>query len=140
MEKISAESMDLSVTTGRIAVSDLTCAGDVKVNVSTGKADITDAGCRNFVSSGKTGDLLMKNVIAAEKLSVVRSTGDVKLEGCDAAEIFIETDTGDVTGTILSEKVFIVETDTGRIDVPKSANGGRCEITTDTGNVRISIR
>ena len=82
----------------------------------------------------------MKNVIATERFSIERDTGDVILEGCDAAEIFIETDTGDVRGTLLSEKVFITETDTGRVSVPSSITGGRCEITTDTGNIKINIQ
>ena len=68
-----------------------------------------------------------------------RSTGDVRMEGCDAAEIFILTDTGDVAGSLLSDKVFVVETDTGDVDVPRSAAGGRCEITTDTGDIRITV-
>ena len=31
------------------------------------------------------------------------------LDGSDAAELFITTDTGDVEGSLLTEKVFIVE-------------------------------
>ena len=49
------------------------------------------------------------------------------------------TDTGDVRGSLLSEKVFIVNTDTGRKEVPDTITGGRCEITTDTGDVKITI-
>ena len=75
----------------------------------------------------------------AEKFSVTRTTGYVKLDGCDASEIVIKTDTGDVTGTLLTEKVFIAHTDTGRVKVPNTTSGGRCEITTDTGNIKITI-
>ena len=69
-----------------------------------------------------------------------RDTGDIDLEDCDADEIFIVTDTGDVKGTLLSEKVFITKTDTGDVNVPNSISGGRCEITTDTGDINISLR
>ena len=71
--------------------------------------------------------------------AVDRSTGDVRLDRCDAAEISIRTDTGDVIGTLRSEKVFFVRTDTGRVDVPETAAGGKCAITTDTGDVSISL-
>ncbi len=135
----SAESLDLSVTTGKVTLSDLTCKGDVNVKVSTGRTNITDVTCKNLITSGNTGDVALKNVVATEKFSVERTTGDVKLDGCDADEIFIETDTGSVTGTLLSEKVFVAHTDTGRIDVPNTTSGGRCEITTDTGNIKITI-
>lgn len=140
VENISAEALDLSVSTGGITVSDVTCQGDVKIHVSTGKTKLTDIACKNLTSSGNTGDISLKNVIAREKFSLERSTGDVKFDGCDAAEISVKTDTGDVTGTLLSEKVFLAETDTGRVEVPKTATGGRCEITTDTGDIRIKIQ
>ena len=140
VENISAEALDLSVSTGEITVCDVTCQGDVKIHVSTGKTKLTDIACKNLTSSGNTGDISLKNVIATEKFSLERSTGDVKFDGCDAAEISVKTDTGDVTGTLLSEKVFLAETDTGRVEVPKTATGGRCEITTDTGDIRIKIQ
>ena len=140
VENVSAGALDLSVSTGKVTVFDVTCEGDVKINVSTGKTNITDITCKNVISSGSTGDISLKNVIATEKFSVERSTGDVKFDGCDAAEIFVETDTGDVTGTLLSEKVFIPKTDTGDVDVPKTVTGGRCEITTDTGDIKLEIK
>ena len=61
------------------------------------------------------------------------------MDACDAAEIVVKTDTGDVTGTLLTEKVFMVKTDTGDVDVPRSVTGGACEITTDTGDIRVGI-
>ena len=82
---------------------------------------------------------MLKNVIANEKFDIERSTGDVKLELCDAAEILIRTDTGSVTGSLMSDKVFIVSADTGRVNVPKTTSGGVCQITTDTGDIRITI-
>jgi DUF4097 and DUF4098 domain-containing protein YvlB len=100
---------------------------------------LTEIKCNKLSTSGSTGDTFLKNVIANEKLYAKRSTGDIRLEKCDAGEILIETDTGDVKGSLLTEKVFIVETDTGSINVPKTTNGGRCEITTDTGDIKINI-
>ncbi len=139
IENISAESVDLSVSTGKVTASGVSCEGDVTVGVSTGKAKLTDTQCKSVISSGSTGDISLNNVIAAEKFSIERSTGKVKFEDSDAAEIFIKTDTGDVIGTLLSDKVFITETDTGSINVPNSVTGGRCEITTNTGDIKITI-
>lgn len=140
VENVSAGTLDLSVSTGGIAVSDVTCEEDIKIKVSTGKTNLTNIDCKNVVSNGATGAISLKNVIAAEKLSIERSTGDVRFEGSDAPEISVKTDTGDVTGTLLSEKVFITETSTGRINVPKTTSGGKCEITTATGDINISTK
>jgi len=49
------------------------------------------------------------------------TTGDVKFDGCDAENVFIETDTG-------------------KIDVPRSVAGGSCEITTDTGDIKVGFQ
>ena len=138
-ENISAGALDLSVSTGRIAVSDLTCEGEVELHVTTGKTDLSNIACKNLTSSGDTGDISLKNVIATEKFILERTTGDVLFEGCDAAELFVQTDTGHVTGSLLSDKVFIAQTDTGKVDVPKTVTGGKCEIITDTGDVKITV-
>ena len=61
-------------------------------------------------------------------------------DACDAAEIYVKTDTGDVTGTLLSDKKFFAESDTGKVSVPKSVTGGRCEISTDTGRIDITVK
>lgn len=119
LEKVNAESIDLTVSTGEIVLS--------------------DAKCNNFLSSGNTGNLFMNKVVAKEKITVKRDTGDINFEKTDASEIFIQTDTGNVCGSLLSEKVFIALSDTGRVDVPKSVNGGRCEIITDTGDIEVNI-
>lgn len=139
VENVSAGVLMLSVSTGKVTVTDATCESDFQITVSTGKANVNQAQCKNFISNGDTGDITLKNVIAREKLSVERSTGDVKLDGCNGAEILINTDTGDVTGSLLSEKVFLTETDTGDVMVPKTTTGGICQITTNTGDIKITV-
>lgn len=140
VENVSANALELSVSTGGITVFDAACEGEVKINVSTGRADLTDIRCKNVVSKGATGEISLKNVIAAEGFSIERSTGNVRFDGCDAAEIIVETSTGNVSGSLLADKVFIIQTDTGNVNVPKTATGGKCEITTSTGDINISIK
>lgn len=139
LESIRAASLNLCVSTGRVNISDVTCEKDITIKLSTGKTYLTDTVCQNLISDGSTGDISLKNVISKEKISIERSTGDVTFIDSDAAELFITTDTGDVEGSLLTNKVFIIRTDTGSIDVPKTITGGRCEITTDTGDIQISI-
>lgn len=140
VENISTGEVDITVSTGKVTVANVTCNGDIKVGVSTGKTYLRDITCKNVISSGDTGDISLKDVIATDKFTIERSTGDVRFYGSDAGEIFIETDTGDVEGSLLSAKVFIIDTDTGDKDVPDTVTGGRCKITTDTGDVRIMIK
>lgn len=139
VENISAQSLDLRTTTGGITASKVSCTGDVSATVSTGTTSLNDIACKNLTSSGNTGSITLKNVVAAQQFSIKRSTGDVKLDNCDAAQLRIETDTGDVKGTLRTEKVFITQSATGTIKVPKTATGGKCEITTGTGDIKITI-
>lgn len=136
---ISAGALDLSVSTGRVKAFDVICKGDVKIDVSTGYTGMTDVECKSVISSGSTGTISLTRVIAQERFEIERSTGDVELGDSDAAEIYIKTDTGDVRGTLLSGKAFIVNTDTGKAFYPKETTGGRCEITTDTGDIIIDV-
>lgn len=140
VENISPQTLVLALSTGKINASSINCKGDFHIAVSTGDAKLADVTCGTLTSTGNTGDLALTNVIATESFNIKRTTGDVKFDLCDANEITVETDTGDVRGTLLSEKLFITSTSTGRIDVPKSITGGRCEITTSTGDIQIQIK
>ena len=139
-ENITANNVNLSASTGKITASNIDCSGDFNHKVSTGKTNLSNIKCKNLVSSGSTGDIYLSNVISAERFDIKRSTGNVKFELCDAAELSITTDTGDVKGSLLTDKVFITKTDTGKINVPKTITGGKSEITTDTGDIKITIK
>ncbi len=132
--------VELSVTTGKIKMHSVTCNGNIQLSVFTGNTELTDVTCKNLTSHGSTGKITFNNVIANGLIFVERSTGDVTFVDSDATELNVNTSTGNVTGTLLSAKVFITETSTGRIDVPHSTTGGKCEIKTSTGNIRISIK
>lgn len=137
VENMSADALELTASTGRITVSDVTCGHDIAIQVSTGEVSLTDVTCENIVSAGSTGSMSLAHVIATGTFSLRRSTGSIKFDRSDAAEIFVATDTGSVTGTLLTDKVFITQSDAGHIDVPKATSGGRCEIQTDTGDIKI---
>lgn len=139
LQDISAQSLELAVSTGKVAVKEATCTEAVRVTTSTGEAALTDVSCKSLSSNGSTGDIVLKNVIAQDRFSIERNTGDVVFEGCDAMELFIKTSTGDVEGTLLSEKLFLVQTNTGHVHVPKTTTGGKCEITSSTGDIELSI-
>ena len=138
-ENLSVGALDLAVSTGKVTLSQIICEGDIVIKVSTGKVELRDVICQNLTSSGSTGRLSMHHVIAAEAFTIRRSTGDVRFESCDAATISVKTDTGDVSGTLLTAKRFVTETSTGNIRVPQTDSGGKCEIQTSTGDITITI-
>ena len=138
VKSTSVGALDLSVSTGRITVEDVVCVEDTSIGVSTGKTYVKNLTCKNLISTGNTGDVSLKGVVAQQKFSIERSTGDVHFDGSDAAEIVVQTDTGNITGRLLTGKSFDATTDTGSVNVPSTV-GGRCKLTTDTGNITITV-
>lgn len=139
VDAIGGKKMELSTDTGDINVASVTMEDEVKVETDTGYINLTDLKCEELSAESETGNVSLINVASQGKFNIKNDTGDVKLENSDAGDILIETGSGNVIGTLLSEKVFITETDTGDISVPKTITGGRCEIKTDTGNIKIDI-
>lgn len=137
---LAAAGMTLASDTGAIELSGLRLTGALELRQDTGRATLEDVTCDSLTSAGQTGDLRLTGVVAAGAFDLTRDTGDILFDGCDAGSIAVRTDTGDVTGTLLTDKVFAVHSDTGRVSVPETAAGGRCEITTDTGDIRMEVR
>ena len=152
-------SLDIQTYTGDVCVKNLTVTGELFVKVRTGDVKITDVTCGkylgkattgkialskvivdgNFTLETSTGDVSLKETLVGGALTVSVGTGDVKFENSDATSLSVKTSTGDVTGTLLTDKIFIAKSNTGDVDVPKTTAGGRCEIRTSTGDIRIKI-
>jgi len=139
VENVTTGNLELSASTGDIMLLNVTCT-DADINVSTGDVTAENFYCQNLISNGSTGDITLKNAIAGKSFYITRSTGDVCFDGSDAEEITVKTDTGDISGTLLSEKHFYTSTGTGSVDIPQTFTGGYCEFTTDTGDIKIGIQ
>lgn len=126
--------------TGNIGISSAASGCDIDIKTDTGSIKLTDSTCTDFTAESDTGDISLVNVAAVNRICVESDTGNIKLKNSDAAALSLETDTGDVTGTLLSEKIFIAKSHTGNVNVPKTQTGGKCEIITDTGDIKIDIK
>ena len=136
-------SVDIKVTTGDIGignnVSDDLTYGDLNIEVNTGDIVIDNVGCQDLIYNVVTGDIQLRDVLAADNINITGTTGDLTFDGCDAGRITVNLVTGDINGTLLTDKHFDAHTVTGDIDVPSSSEGGRCELTTTTGDIVIDI-
>ena len=139
LKNVNANSVNISLSTGEIILDTVECKEDIQISVSTGEVYLADVKCKNLISSGSTGSMNLLSVTASGRFDLERDTGDITFEKCDASEIYIQTSTGDVEGTLLTEKIFFIETSVGNTDVPETVNGGKCKITTSTGDIEIRI-
>ena len=87
-----------------------------------------------------TGDVTFERSGGSFSNSIKTDTGDVIFDGFKGAgDLLIKTQTGDVTGSLLKKKIIFATSKTGKIQVPKFEDGAKCEITTDTGDIILTI-
>lgn len=134
------KTFSVELSTGNIEAKDLS-AGSITLSASTGNVKLGSVSVdKDITVTTDTGNIRMENTTAKGGCQLQTVTGNVKLDGCDADHLSVKTDTGNIDGVLLSPKCFITSTDTGNIDVPNTFSGGRCELKTDTGNIRIKLQ
>ncbi len=111
----------------------------LNITALSGTIILHDVQAQNVAARMSSGDMTCTNVLAAEALHLESSSGAIRLLGCDAASLWIRTDSGDVSGWLCTEKIFLADTGSGRIHLPRTASGGVCEITTGSGDVSLTI-
>ena len=119
VENASPERLTAKSKSGRVALSHIR-SDDISASSVSGRIELCD-------------------VIAASRLSAESVSGSVELDGCDGDRIKIESTSGSVKGTLLSSKTFTAHSVSGSVDIPFSASGGDCEISTTSGSIRIEI-
>lgn len=152
---------DITTTTGDIKWQGSE-VNTLSLEVTTGDIRVKDIlFCKNITAKTNTGDITLSNIIATNDLIAKTTTGDVLFDRFDAGSMDVKTTTGDVTGTLLFYKRFTVITDTGTLRLPPmpdetdttsvitneagevlasvTSKLGPCNITTTTGDIRISL-
>ena len=120
IENASPERFSAKSISGRIALCCIR-SGEITARTTAGKIELTDT-------------------VAEKNLHAKSVSGGVALDGCDGGSIRIETTSSSVKGTLLSDKIFVTESTSGSVRVPRSAAGGECGITTTSGSIDIEIR
>ena len=127
-------------STGNIKIKNCNSLGNINIDTGTGDVELSNINCTKLDIKISTGDTLLTNVLVKNDFNMSGSTGSLLLDDFDAANIYVNLNTGDVKGTILSSKFFIAKSDTGRVNVPETRDGGDCKITTSTGNIDIKYK
>ena len=138
-EACDASEVFIKTDTGNVLLDDVITTGKLAIETDTGNVSFEACDASEAFIKTDTGNVLLDDVITTGKLAIETDTGNVSFEACDASEAFIKTDTGNVTGSFLTDKVVFAESDTGNIDIPKVIADEKCEIITDTGNIKITI-
>lgn len=125
-------------TSGRVTVENASPERLTAKNKS-GSVSLSRIRSEDIDASTVSGRIELCNVIASSHLNAESVSGSVELDRCDADRIRIESTSGSVKGTLLSDKIFTARSASGSVDVPRSASGGECEISTTSGSIKIEI-
>ena len=139
ISNLQCRNLTLKCTTGGLTGESVQIDEALQFKSTSGRVSLSKIRCGSVHGKASTGDINCSDLMATGELRMETSTGDITLAASDAATLNIKTDTGDVKGTLLSNKIFYTETDTGKIKVPKSTTGGICEVITDTGSITFEI-
>ena len=139
IEGVQAQSLKAKTSTGKVGINNTSAEEEIRISTNTGYTELNGCRAADISIEGNTGKVRVCDVEVTDRLQIETDTGDVELDACLAGEMQIDTDTGDVEGTLASPMVIFARSDTGRIRIPKSTTGGRCDITTDTGNIIIEF-
>ncbi|MGN1048779.1 MAG: DUF4097 family beta strand repeat-containing protein [Eubacteriales bacterium] len=132
--------LDAESTSGNVTISSVKSAAELSVKTVSGDIGLRDIECKDIYAESTSGDVAFSDVYASEKIRIGNVSGQIGLYGCDASSLWINTTSGDVSGTLLTEKIFIAESVSGNISVPYSGTGGKCEIKTTSGNIKITLK
>lgn len=138
LDNLDAKMINLKSTTGNIELNKIN-ATNINIEVTTGDLKLNNVDATDIYSIGTTGNINLDNTLCHTYLALERTTGNIRINKSDSLSIYIKTSTGNIKGNILTDKDFIVKTKTGKIDVPVSKGTNKCELTTSTGNIIISI-
>ena len=135
----SFASISINGTTGKIHCS-AQATDSINITNTTGEVSINNVTTNTLNVQISTGDINLTNVITTGKMSIEATTGNIKFDGCDGAEIYATATTGSIQGSLLSSKIFLTSTKTGKVTVPHTTSGGVCDLSTSTGTINITIK
>ncbi len=135
----SFASISINGTTGKIHCS-AQATDSINITNTTGEVSINNVTTNTLDVKISTGDINLTNVITTGKMSLEATTGNIRFDSCDGAEIYASATTGSIQGSLLSSKIFLTSTKTGKVTVPHTTSGGVCDLSTSTGTINITIK
>lgn len=139
LTRVTGSSLKIHAGTGDIKLADSAITGQIITQVTTGDIAMNRVTCDSLNTQTTTGRIELTDTVAAGQVTAKTGTGDISLTRADAATLSLKTTSGSVQGSLRTPKVFYTDTTSGSVDVPKSTEGGLCEIKTTSGSVRITI-
>jgi len=119
--RVHSGALVMGAVSGDLDLSQVTVAGDMTLQTTS-------------------GDTELEQVTADGQMQIDTTSGEIDLEYCDAGSLSLGSTSGDVSAVLLSPKHYTVSTISGAASVPKSQGNAPCEVSTVSGDIRISVK
>ena len=161
-EDINASNTRIEATSGNIRVTDLNTtevfakntsgninlsnikAETVKVDGNSGNTIIEGAQIAKDLTTTRTsGGTRFIDVVVGGELNAKTSSGNIHLEGCDAAVLELHASSGIINAELLTNKEITAHSSSGIVTLPGDDAGeknGTLNAETSSGNIKISVR
>ncbi len=141
---VTAENQTLSTLTASTAGGNVTLrrilATEIKASTVSGDLRLdTEITVDKLRAESTSGSILFTDVTAIEELTVTEVSGSITLLDIEFADAYVETVSGNVIGTLRTEKRFDVQTTSGVVLHPASDAGALLRVRTVSGNVSFTF-
>ena len=133
-----AATLNATTSTGKISLWELE-AHAISAASRTGDIRLADIASTEISATTEPGKITVIDTTAVGSLYIRSTSGKVSLRRADAAAITVETSSGDISGSLLSPKLFDVSSEHGRVSHPDSAGSAPCTVRTKRGSVRLDV-
>ena len=135
IKNLSADVIDINTVSGEIDISEVTAAQAINIKSSSGDTELSEANAKDISVQSSSGEIKFYGVKAGGEIRAESRSGDVSLDKSDADSLYIKTNSGDVSGSLLTPKIYNAETGSGTVKLPRSEEGGTCDIVTGSGDI-----
>ena len=139
LTRVTGSSLDAHAGTGDVELVDSSITGQITAEVTTGEMTLTRVTCDGLDTQTTSGRIELTDTTATGHIRAKTNSGAIRLVRADAATLSLKTTSGSVTGSLRTAKVFYTHTTSGSVNVPRSTEGGLCEVETTSGDIRLTI-
>ena len=137
--KATLQSLTAQTGSGSVIFEDLAVNEAIFAETTSGSIRMNRVTCGNLDAHAGSGAIKLTDTVVTGQIKVKTTSGAIRFQRADAATLSLKTTSGSVTGSLRTPKVFYTDTTSGSVDVPKSIEGGLCEIKTTSGSIRLTI-
>ncbi len=139
VKNTQAGALTADVGSGRVILEDVTVTNAITAETTSGGITLTRVSGGSMALDTGSGAVELTDTTATGHLQAETTSGSIRLTRADAATLNLKAGSGSVKGSLRTPKIFYTDTGSGSVDVPKSTEGGLCEIKTTSGSIHITL-